>query len=96
MTHEKIFSRPDGTKHKVIVSFYAGFIEKDCKWSVEVLKCEPRKRTWLNVTSDDYQWRAKSMGDRAKADMDKFLKLVTPEEILQAKVELWEKMKPTL
>lgn len=96
MNHEKIFSRPDGSRVKIVASLSLGGIFKDpIKWDYFVLTCEPRKRTWrASVDTDDYGYRRLSMEDRRKRNESEYLKIVTKEEILAAKNELWELLKP--
>lgn len=96
MNHEKIFSRPDGSRVKIVVSVYTDIVS-GVKWNYFVLICEPRKRTWRSVTdSDSYEYRALSMEDRRKKNESDYLKVATSDEILAAKTELWEKLKPAL
>lgn len=98
MTHEKIFFRPDGSKVKIVASLSIGYFTGDAaKWDYFVLSCEPKKRIWRGVVDeDDYAYRALSMADRKKKSEAGYLKFVTKEEVLSAKMELWEKLKPIL
>jgi hypothetical protein len=96
MNHEKIFTRSDGSKVKIVVSLYMGGLFKDpIKWDYFVMVCQPRKRTWRAFAdTDSYEYRALSMADRRKRNELEYLKIVTKEEILAAKTELWELLKP--
>ena len=96
MTHEKIFIRGDRTKLKVIVELYTTMYSNDrYGYRVCVAKCEPRKRTWHYVlNTDDYRYRQLNASERVKWENDLYLELLTPEEILEAKMELWNKIKP--
>lgn len=96
MTHEKIFSRPDGSRIKIIVSLNIGDMRGDkINWGYTVLTCEPRKRTWKGVTNtDDYNYRRLSMDQRVEARKQEYLKFASKEEIVAAQTELWEKLKP--
>lgn len=96
MTHETILKRADGTKISIHVSLYVDN-RNDCIWKVTVAICHPRKRSYSYVSKgDDYSWRRLSMEDREKATMAEYLKHVTAEEILAAKIDLWNAIKPTL
>lgn len=97
MKHEKIIKREDGSKVKISISFYSdSFRPESDKYRVAVQTCAKRKRTWINVTnSDDYSYRCLSMDERSKFAKEKQLEYVSKEEILSAKLELWEKLKPT-
>lgn len=97
MTHEKIFCRPDGTRHKIVVSFRnANYITESHEYPIIVLTCPPKKRKFTAIKTDDYEWRRKTLEQRAAYDMEQNLKVVSKEEILSTKLELWEKLKPTI
>lgn len=96
MTHEKIFSRPDGSRIKIIVSFYVGYMRSEMKWDYTVLACEPRKRTWRGVVNiDDYNYRKMPIDKRIEMVKKEYLNFVSKEEIVAAQTELWEKLKPS-
>jgi len=94
--HEKILKRPDGTRVKIIVSFWDS--RTGYRYDIEdVRTCAKGKRTWVPVQdSNCYSYRRLSLDDRAKEKVKEELKVVTKEEVLQAKLELWEKLKPTM
>lgn len=95
MTHELILKRPDGSKVKIIVRFYE-LSRNDYRYMVDVLSCEKGKRTFVSVVNtDDYEYRAQSFPEgREEWAMRKYMEVATKEEILQAKLELWNKLKP--
>lgn len=96
MTHETILKRSDGTKVSIRVSLWVD-IREEYKWDVSVAICAPRKRSYHYVNNtDDYTWRKLSLPEREKATMNEYLKVVTTEEILAAKIDLWNAIKPTL
>lgn len=97
MRHEKIFLRPDKSKTSISVDVYiSGYSGDSPKWSFSVHICQPRKRTWRGVLDhDDYFWRRLDMKEREKSDIAKQLEYVTPEEVLEVQLELWEQLKPT-
>lgn len=64
-----------------------------------LLRCESGKRKFHRVGAyerDSFPYRRLNQQEKAKFDKEFFEKHVTPEEILAAKMELWEKLKPTL
>src|SRR5690606_32328719 len=94
MRLEKIYKREDGSKAKVIASFYADF--RDSKWSFEVEYCEPRKRTWKSpVDNNGYEYRRLSMEDRAVFSRVNYLKYVSKQEVFETMTELWNNLKPS-
>jgi len=95
MNHEKLLKRSDGSKIKIRVRFWIRTIYP--MYDVEVLICEPRKRTFYNVySSDDWSYRKLSMEEREKYVYEKQLEHVTEDEIMEAKMEMWNILKPGL
>lgn len=79
------------------MSRFGWICENDCTWKITIAKCPARKLSYTYVNNtDDYTWRRLSMEDREKATMAEYLKHVTAEEILAAKIDLWNAIKPTL
>lgn len=98
MTHEKVFKREDGTRYMVRVWLVIHSMSREeFVWRVDVLRCKPKGRTWYSVVNtDDYAFRAIPFKDQPAAAEKEYLKVVAKEELLAAKTELWEKLKPTL
>jgi len=96
MKHEKIFIREDKSKIKIIVTFRSdSWIHSAPEWNYEIEKQAAGKRKWIKVEYDnDYKWRNLSMEDRRKYEHKKNLEIVTEKEILEAKLEFWEIIKP--
>ena len=95
MIHEKIFKRPDGKRVKIIASFSDGGYSSTPKWSFFIHVCDPKKRTWYSVAdSNDYEWRKLNHEQREAHNIRQYLEHVTPEEVLETKLELWNKIKP--
>lgn len=95
MTHEVILKRDNGSRVKIIVTIptFGGKFE----YSIDVLTCEKGKRTWkVPYDEDGYKYRGMSTNDRALFRSKSILLSVSPEEIYRAKLQLWEKIKPTL
>lgn len=96
MTHEKIIKREDGTQYKItcvldIDPYIYGNI-----WDIYAAFRGKRKRKWLDIPSSvsNHEFKCMSYLEKKAQRMSDILKVVTPEEIHEAKLELWEKMKP--
>lgn len=89
---ETILKRPDGSKVKIVV--------RSASYDLTVYKCEAGKRTWIEVpeTINNYQYRnlPSDRNVRQQWVLQKQLEVVTPQEIYEAKIKLWESLKPTL
>jgi hypothetical protein len=94
--HEKIFKREDGTQYRIDAFLYVeSFSQLRFKYDVSVTWKAKGKRKWLNVSdSDDWECRKLDIEDREKWHYQKYLEHVTAEEILETKLELWNKIKP--
>ncbi len=80
MLHEKILKRDDGSIVKIAIRFSSDrFFGEYGGYMTTVRTCARRL----------------DMDGRNEYEVKKQLEHVTKEEILQAKLELWEKMKPT-
>jgi len=95
MTHEKIFIRKDGTRIKVSVWLYVK--ENKSNWGYLIFVKEPDSDRWLDPFSDrDYINRIMNPKFEQGLKTDSFGNYVSPEEILKAKLELWQMIKPTI
>ena len=96
MNHEKIIKRKDGSRVKISVHFYMwGSTTFGYDTSVQI--CGKGKRKWqMFVDADDYKYRAMPMEDREVFKNQQELLAVTKEDILEAKTELWNKLKPNI
>ena len=93
MKHEKIIKRPDGSSVKINLSLWIDF--RDTVYNIDLSYLPAGKRKWLSVGDDgDYSWRKLNHTERKEYRMNEYLQHVSAEEILQAKIELWEKLKP--
>lgn len=93
MKEELILKRTDGTQYKIDVTLAIDF--RKTYWTVELWKKEPGKRTWHNVhNSDDYRWRRLDSKGRKKAIDELHLQHVSKNELLEAKLKLYNKLKP--
>lgn len=96
MRHEKVIKREDGTRVKITVELISyRFVDKALTYDVNVTYCEKGKKTWQPVyDTDSFNYRKLSIEERREfIDAQKLL-AATPAEILSAKLELWEKIKP--
>lgn len=98
MRYEKIIKRDDKSRVEIDVEFYQStYTGNPPSYKISIYICEPGKRKFHGIyRSDDWEYRKLSVPDREKWVLQQQLKYVTTEEILQAKLELWEKLKPTL
>jgi hypothetical protein len=97
MKHSKIFTRPDGSKVEISVTLSASWTAADVQWSINVSTCAPKKRSWYGVYSgDDWDYRKLSGQERAEFILEKQMQHCTALEVLEVKLELWNKIKPTI
>lgn len=96
MKIEKIFNREDGKTVKLEVDVYVSSLNREAVYSVEVSFHERRKRIFHNALAmnDRTYQDIRSDEGRAVYKRNKQLLHVTAEEIMSAKLELWEKLKP--
>lgn len=93
MRHEKILKRKDGTRVKIYISVSLSF--DGIVYRSDVRICEKGKRTWKPVTdSDSYSYRKLSMRDREIKDLENQLTMISGDELLEAKLEAWQRLKP--
>jgi hypothetical protein len=96
MTHEKIIDR-ESTQYQIHVRVIIDSYRNDGpKYRCNLFYRAKGKRSWLNIPYDihDYEYKKLSMDERQIYSDKNMLRFVTPEEIHQAKLELWEKLKP--
>ena len=93
MRNEKILKRDDGSKIKIECTLY----NYNSTYEFEVYSCEPKKRVWHNVHSnDDLIWRRLDIKAKDVYRQNKQLEFVTKEELLSCALETWGKLKPTI
>ncbi len=94
MIHAKIIKRKDGSRVRIKVSFHL-FGGREFVYDTSVQTCGKGKRKWRSfVDVDDHQYRALSMEEREIYKNKKELEVVTKEEVLESKVELWNSLMP--
>jgi hypothetical protein len=95
MTHTKIFIREDGTKARIFLRYSTEWYKDDQNWEMQISILLPRKRNWKQIADPlDYKFRMKDDEEKRTLIEAEQLNCVTPEEIHQAKLELWNKLKP--
>ena len=99
MRHEKIVKREDGTQYQICVNAYLGsYRSESMQYRVDVYYKQKGKRKWMNVEKDiyDHEYRRLSMDKRREYDDNNNLRFVTKEEIYDARIELWNLLKPQM
>lgn len=93
MIHEKIYKRKDGTRIKISVWLYVH--ENRSNWGYLLFVQEKNSDRWLDPFTDkDYLNRVVALKNMDGLRMDTFDSYVSKEEILKAKLELWELIRP--
>lgn len=96
MKHETVLKRDDGSKAVIYTAIRAISHSDDVVFNQEVWTAEKGKRKLKpSFSTDDYTWRRLSREEKAIFEMNSMLEHVTKIELHQAKLELWEKIKPT-
>lgn len=94
MKAEKIIKREDGSRVRIITSLRDSYSNQPIYESI-VHVCGKGKRTWNGTYSDgDFSFRRLSMDERKVFINEKNLEYVTEQELHDAKLELWESIKP--
>ena len=97
MRHEKIIKHKDGTQYLITVDLLIDIYgEVDVEYRFGCRTRKAGKRNWMELPDEmgDYKFRSLSLDDRRKHTIDNILKFVSKQEILEAKLELWNKIKP--
>ena len=99
MIHEKIIKREDGKQYRISVNVYlSGYsYEQKIGYGISVEYREKGKRKWLSLPDNLNEWKFRklSMEGRRNHKIKNTLNYVTEDEVYQAKLEAWEKLKPT-
>lgn len=93
MNHEKIIVKENGDKVKLRIDFFILSLSKP-SYKITMYLCEKGKRKYNEVKFDSYEYRKLTMEERSGFEYQKFLEYLSEEEIHQAKLEVWEKLKP--
>lgn len=96
MKHEKIIKRDNGDRIQLIINFDYNYFREKTSYRVSLMLIQKGKRKAVNpIDTDSHEYRSKSFPDgRNTYELEQIMKYVTPQEIYQAKIEVWEKLKP--
>lgn len=92
MTHEKIFNRENGSKVKISVWLYIR--DETANWGYLLLLQEPDSDHWIDPFNDR-AYLAKIFENEPNRGRLHFEDYISYPEVNEAKIELWEKIKPT-
>jgi len=96
--HEKIYKKEDGTQYKIEVDLsLTNYIGVEHEYNITLRMRLKRKRVWKELTDtlSDWEFRTLSMEDR-RIHVYENIKRHVPENVIRtAKLELWQKLKPT-
>ena len=91
----KEFKRKDGSKVNIRVDLhFRSFSQDEFSYQISVKTKDKGKRKWIPVVGGD-GWDYRSSDNKDRYLIDKYLDIVTREEIYETQMELWEKSKPT-
>ena len=97
MEHEKIFTRENGTKYRLVViirlhRFHAVAVS----YSTSLFYKEKRKRKWQDIPTQITEWELRKLPMNERSDLhdQNILNYLTKDEVYQAKLEAWELLKP--
>lgn len=97
LKHEKVFKQEDGSRMKVVVSFFSLTSSRTPRYEVDVYLCEPGKRTWSSVVnSSSYHFNRMSVEDQHRAKLAKCREVAGDERVAEVAKELWQLMTPQL
>jgi len=94
MIYEKIVVRENGDKVLILVNLYVNNIDNGHTYDIDIKVCLKNKRKFVKLEFDDYLYRMLSMEDRATFRYKEYLKVVSEQELLDAKIELWNLISP--
>lgn len=95
MRKDTIIKREDGSRVKITAEYITErYIQQD-NYRTRVYICGKGKRTWKpTFDTDCYNYRRLSRDERRNFEYQSQFEYVTEEELLAAKISLWEDMKP--
>ena len=92
MNKEKIFKREDETRCKLRITLYVDHRVTTWKYSDSI--CQPRKRTFIDVTdSDSYLYRQLDFEGRGAYNLKRVLEAVSQKEIDSLREEIIQELK---
>jgi hypothetical protein len=97
MRAELIKKRDDGSSIQIVASLNTDGFRNEFTWSISVYTKPKGAKNWLSVySSDDYEFRKLNQKERESFISSKQGQHCTKDEILEAKMLVWESIKPTI
>lgn len=94
MRHEKIIEN-EVKNQEIKIEVEAYLHQTETSYEIDVYSRNKNARKWIPVVDrNDYDYRKMSSAGKATFENEINLTFVSAPEILEAKMELWEKMKP--
>lgn len=98
MRHEKIFKRADGTQFLLSVDFFISEYSENygANYKINLSFKDKGKRKWNEVPMNMNEWKFRELSmDKRREYLERnILNYLTEDEIIEAKLELWDKLKP--
>lgn len=96
MRKEVVLKRKNGSRVRIVTEYFTErYIRGGGCYRTSVFTCEKGKRTWKpSFNCDCYKYRRLNMDDRRDYEYQSQFDHITEEELLAAKMSLWEDMKP--
>ena len=96
MYYTKIIKRENGDTIKIGVTLILPFLEKKAEYGLRLMITPKGKRKDIDpIDTDSWEYRQASFPEgRRQHEYNQMLRYASAEELLQAKLELWEKIKP--
>ncbi|MCK4704592.1 MAG: hypothetical protein KAT90_03850 [Gammaproteobacteria bacterium] len=93
---EEILKREDGSRVKIVVELFEPS-HRTFEYRFHVYTCKKGKRTWMGlVDSNNYSYRTLGMKECREFEIAESMKIITDDELLNAKLSLWESLKPKI
>lgn len=97
LKHERIFKQTDGSRMKIVISFFGITTQDTSRYNVRVYLCEPGKRTWSDVAGSEHPGFGRmSVTEQRRVNLQKCLEFAGEDKIMEVANELWQQMKPQL
>jgi len=95
MNHEKIIVKENGDKLKICVSCWIDML-RGCQYNLSIWTLSKGKRKWKHYSPEDdnYKYRSLTMNQRRDFYLYMANEIAGEENIKEAKLELWNKLKP--
>ena len=95
LKYEKIIRREDGSRVRIEIELRND--HRSLEYITAVFTCKKRKRTWKpTYDRDGYHYRGLGMDERHEFAYDSQFLVISKEELLEAKTEYWESLRPSL